>query len=192
MNFKELMLACRSYRRFNQNHMITQAELRDIIDHVRLMPSPANLQPLKFILINRRETCQAIFPHLKWAAYLENWEGPEEGERPAAYIVMLGNRKMSLHINWDYGIALQILMLSNTEKGYGGCAIAACNKKKIAEILEIPADYEIGCVVALGQPRETVVIDKVKHGNIKYWRDGQDIHHVPKRSIDELILKVIE
>lgn len=186
------MRACRSYRRFNQNELIRLVELRDIIDHVRLMPSPSNLQPLKFVLVNRRETCQAIFPHLKWAAYLEDWDGPEEGERPAAYIIMLGNRKMSLHIDWDYGIALQIITLSITEKGYGACAIAACNKKKISEILDIPPEYELGCVVALGKPRETVVIDEVKHGNIKYWRDEQDIHHVPKRSIDELILKVIE
>ncbi len=192
MNVRELLQKTRSYRRFYQNEKIPMAELREMIDQVRLMPSPANLQPLKFVLINHGETCDAIFTHLKWAAYLEGWEGPERGEQPVAYIVILGNRKVSLHIDWDYGIALQVLMLSATEKGYGGCAIAACNKKKIAEILDIPGDHEIACVIALGKPRETVVVDDVVQGDIKYWRDEQDIHHVPKRSTDELIFKVIE
>ena len=192
MSLKELLLACRSYRRFKQDDRMSQVDMRDIIDHVRLMPSPANMQPLKFVLVNREDTCEALFPHLKWAAYLKDWEGPGRGERPSAYIVMLGNRKMSLYIDWDYGIALQVLMLSVTEKGYGGCAIASCNKRKISEILDIPQDYEIGCVVALGKPGETVVVDDVEHGDIKYWRDGQDIHHVPKRGTEELILKVFD
>lgn len=192
MNVRELLQKTRSYRRFIQDEKIETRILKTWVENIRFTPSPANLQPLKFVLVNHGETCDAIFPYLKWAAYLEEWEGPEKGEQPAAYIVILGNRKISLHIDWDYGIAMQVLVLSAAEKGYGGCVIASCNKKKIAEILDIPGDYEIACVIALGKPRETVVVDDVAQGDIKYWRDDQDIHHVPKRSTEELIFKVID
>jgi nitroreductase len=135
---------------------------------------------------------EKIFAHLKWAAYLTDWEGPEEGEKPAAYIVILGNRSMSLHIDWDYGIALQTILLSAMEKGFGGCAIAACNKRKIREILDIPPELEIAAVVALGKPKEKVEIEDMEKANIKYWRDENGVHHVPKRSTDDLILKVVD
>ena len=192
MELKELLKKTRTYRRFIQEENIDQDELRDIIDNIRYTGSPANLQPLKFIPINNREMNKKIFPHLKWAAYLIDWKGPEEGEKPAAYIVILGNRSISLHIDWDYGIALQAILLSAMEKGYGGCAIAACNKEKIREILDVPRELEIAAVVALGKPNENVVIDDMEKANIKYWRDENDVHHVPKRTTDELILKVVD
>ncbi|MCK4836491.1 MAG: nitroreductase family protein [Candidatus Aminicenantes bacterium] len=192
MNVRKLLQKTRSYRRFIQDEKIETQVLKAWVENIRFTPSPANLQPLKFVLVNNEDINDRIFPHLKWAAYLENWEGPSDGERPSAYIVMLGNRKISLYIDWDYGIALQTILLSAAEKGVGGCAIASCNKKKIKEILAIPDEYEIGCVIALGKPGETVVIDTVTHGDIKYRRDEQDVHHVPKRSLEELIYKVIE
>jgi len=192
MDLKELLKKTRSFRRFFQQEKIDQNELRDMIDNVRFTGSPANLQPLKFIPVNNREINVKIFQQLKWAAYLKDWQGPEEGEKPAAYIVILGNRPMSLHINWDYGIALQTILLSAMEKGYGGCAIAACNKDKIREILDVPRELEVAVVVALGKPKEKVVIDDMEKANVMYWRDENDIHHVPKRRTEELILKVLD
>jgi len=191
LNFRELLLKNRSYRRFYQEEKIERRVLREMVENIRLTPSPANLQPLKFVIVDNPEMNRKIFPHLKWAAYLKDWDGPVEGERPSAYIVMLGNRNVSAYVAWDYGIALQTLQLSAVEKGYGGCAIVSGDKEKIRELLGIPVELEIGCVLALGKPREKVVIDEVKDGNIKYWRDGQGVHHVPKRSLDELILKEV-
>lgn len=192
MVLKELLKKTRSYRRFFQSESIDQNELRDIIENVRYIGSPANLQPLKFILVNNREINEKIFQQLKWAAYMTDWPGPVEEEKPSAYIVILGNRSMSLHIAWDYGIALQTILLSASEKGFGGCAIASCNKEKIQEILAIPKELEIAIVVALGKPKEKVVIDNIDKADIKYWRDEDDVHHVPKRSLDELILKILD
>jgi nitroreductase len=192
MKFRELLSRCRSYRRFAESEKIETRVLKEMIEDVRLTPSAANLQPLKFALVNQRETNEKIFPLLKWAAYLKDWEGPEPGERPSAYIILLGNRKISPYIGWDYGIALQTLLLSATDKGYGGCAIASFNQGKIADMLNLPEDLEIGCVLALGKPAETVTIDPVRAGDIKYWRDKKGVHHVPKRSVEELIFQVID
>ncbi|MGE5342357.1 MAG: nitroreductase family protein [Candidatus Omnitrophota bacterium] len=187
--FRELLIRNRSYRRFYEAETIPPEVLKEFVENTRFAPSPANLQPLTFVIVHDPEMNRKLFPYLKWAAYLTDWDGPEEGERPAAYIVILGNRTMSAYIGWDYGIALQTLQLSAAEKGYGACAIAACDKERIRGLLLIPEEWEIACVVALGKPKERVVIDDEKDGNIKYWRDENGVHHVPKRRLNDLIIK---
>ncbi len=193
MNLKELLLKNRSYRRFYQDEEIDMTDLEDIIAHVRLSPSPANLQPLKFILINNRQTNAQLFQHLKWAGYLKDWDGPEEGERPSAYIIIMGNSQKSAHVHWDYGIALQTILLSAAEKGWGGCTIGSFDKEKVRKLLDVPKEFDLAAVVALGKPKETVVIDDVlgEDADIKYWRDKDQVHHVPKRKLADLILKQI-
>jgi nitroreductase len=191
MILKELLLKTRSYRRFYEEKKLSIEELKEMVDNVRLSPSAANKQPLKFILVTDDSMNQKIFPYLRWAGYLPEWDGPGVGERPAAYIVMMGNRKESPNIDADYGIAMQTIMLSAAEKGYGGCIIGSFDKDKVRELLNIPAELETPVILALGKPKEQVVIDEVKEGNIKYWRDEQQVHHVPKRNLDDLIFKLI-
>jgi nitroreductase len=189
MKFKELLVKNRSYRRFYEEEVIPLDKLKEVIGNVCISPSPANLQPLKFILVNDKSKNEEIFPCLKWAGYLKQWNGPGPGERPSAYIIILGDRDQSSWIGWDYGIALQTIMLSLTEMGYGSCAIAACDKVKLKDILKIPKNLELAAVMAIGKPKEKVVLDQVLEGNIKYWRDDQDVHHVPKRQVEEVVLK---
>lgn len=191
MTFRELLLKNRSYRRFYQDKAIELSELMEMIGNVRLAPSPANLQPLKFIPVNNREMNREIFGYLKWAGYLKDWSGPVEGERPAAYIIMTGDREASAHMAWDLGIALQTILLSAVEKGYGGCAIAAFDKGAVQRLLELPETLQPALVIALGKPKETVVLDDVKDNDIKYWRDEKQVHHVPKRSVADLIYKTV-
>lgn len=191
MSLKELLLKNRSYRRFYQDETIDTGVLKEMIEYARIAPSPSNLQPLKFVIINDPEMNRKIFPLLKWAGFLKGWAGPGEGERPSAYIVILGNRKISAHLEWDFGIALQTILLTAAEKGYGGCAIASCDRDKLHLLLEIPHNLEIGCVISLGKPKEKVVLEEVKDNDIKYWRDEDDVHHVPKRTLEDLILKIV-
>ena len=191
MVLKDLMQKNRSYRRFFQEEKIELDTLKEIISYVRLAPSPANLQPLQFVIVNHSEMNEKLFNQIKWAGYLTDWDGPEQGERPASYIVIMGNRENSSYVDWDYGISLQTILLASVEKGYGGCAIAAFNKEKVRELLKIPVTFELAAIVALGKPREEVVIEEVKNNNIKYWRDKNQVHHVPKRLLDDLIYKVI-
>jgi nitroreductase len=162
-----------------------------MIANARITPSPSNLQPLKFVIVNDPGMNRKIFPLLKWAGYLKDWNGPGEGERPSAYIIMLGNPKISTYLQWDYGIALQTILLTAAEKGLGGCAIASCDRDKLRQWLEIPKNLEIGCVISLGKPKEKVVLEEVKDDDIKYWRDEDHVHHVPKRSLDDLILDTL-
>ena len=179
----------RSYRRFYQETAIGMDTLRELVDLARHSPSGGNLQPLKYILSADPGKNALIFQNLGWAAYLKDWPGPEEGERPSAYIILLGDTEISKSVVWDHGISAQTIMLGATSRGFGGCIIATINKERLRGDLSIPPRYEIILVLALGKPREAVVIDTVgPDGNIKYWRDDKDVHHVPKRPLDEIIV----
>lgn len=187
---RDLIVKNRSYRRFHQDVAIERETLTELVDLARLSASAANLQPLKYILSCDNGKNSVIFSHLAWAAYLEDWEGPVEGERPSAYIIMLGDTEISPSVKWDHGIAAQSILLGAVEKGLGGCIIASIQRDRLREALQISPRYEILLVVALGKPKETVVIDTVgADGGIKYWRDEQDIHHVPKRVLSEIIIE---
>lgn len=184
----DIILRNRSYRRFYQDRIISLETLRDLIELARLSPSSANLQPLKYLLSNTPEKNSIIFSTLAWAGYFKDWPGPEEGERPSAYIVILGDTNITKDFSCNHGIAAQSILMGAVEKGYGGCIVASIQKQKLREVLKIPERYEILLVIALGIPKEKVVIEDVKNGDIKYWRDEKGIHHVPKRSLLELIL----
>ncbi len=186
---RDLIVKNRSYRRFYEEVPIELKTLRELVDLARLSASAGNLQPLKYILSSDPQKNALIFPHLAWAGYLKDWSGPCEGERPSAYIIILGDTKISQSFGCDHGIAAQSILLGAAEKGLGGCIIGSVKRQKLRKALDIPSCYEILLVLALGRPREKVVIETVgPNGDIKYWRDSEGLHHVPKRALDELII----
>ncbi|MCE5346429.1 MAG: nitroreductase family protein [Bacteroidales bacterium] len=190
MELKSLILKNRSYRRFDELHHVDLQILENLIDLARLSASGANRQPLKYLIYNTPEDCKRIFPSLIWAAYLKDWEGPAEGERPSGYIIILGDRTITETFGVDHGIAAQSIMLGAAEAGLGGCMIASVKREKLRNELSIPEKYDILLILALGKPVEKVKIDDIKDGDVKYWRDNENIHHVPKRNLNELIIKL--
>lgn len=186
---KDLVAANRSYRRFYENEQISRDMLVEFVDLARLSASASNLQPLKYIISSDPDTNAAIFPSLAWAGYLKDWPGPDEGDRPSAYIVVLGDTRITKSFGCDHGIACQSILLGASEKGLGGCMFASINRDLLRATLSIPEHFEILLVVALGRPKEKVVIENVGvEGDIKYYRDSESVHHVPKRSLDEIIV----
>ncbi len=185
---KELIIRNRSYRRFYQEVVIESHLLKDLIELARLSPSAANLQPLRYILSYTKKKNALIFPYLSWAGYLENWSGPREGERPSGYIIILGDREVSQSFGCDHGIAAQSILLGAVERGLGGCIIGSIDREGLRKSLKIPSQYEILLVIAIGKPEERVVIERMKQdGDVKYWRDDKNVHHVPKRDIEDII-----
>lgn len=179
----------RSYRRFYQEFLIERELLESLVDNARLSASAGNMQPLKYILSYDTQKNDLIFPHLAWAGYLQDWPGPVAGERPSAYIIILGDTTISKNFWCDHGIAAQSILLGATEKGLGGCIIGSIQKEGLRNALSIPNEYEILLVLALGKPKENVVIEPVNStGDIKYWRDREMIHHVPKRALEDIII----
>ncbi len=185
---KELVLANRSFRRFHEEFAVGKATLRELVDLARLSASGGNIQPLKYILSSDPETNAAIFPHMVWAGYLADWPGPAEGERPSAYIIILLDKEISKSAGCDHGIAAQSILLGAAERGLGGCMVGSIQRTGLRRALSIPERYEILLAIALGKPKETVLLEEAENGDIKYWRDDQEQHHVPKRSLDEIIV----
>lgn len=187
---KNLITRNRSYRRFRQNVPLSIETLRELVELARLCPSAGNRQPLKYLLSCSPPANDLIFHHLTWAVYLKSWPGPAEGERPSAYVILLGDKTLASSFEYDAGIAAQSILLGAVEKGLGGCIIASVNRKRLKTALELPEHLEILLVIALGKPSEEVVLEPLgPDGKIEYWRDERGTHHVPKRSLDELILK---
>jgi len=190
---KDLIYRNRSYRRFYQDKQISMETLEELADLARHSACGANLQSLKYILSCAANTNELIFKRLGWAAYLKEWNGPKTGERPAAYIVLLGDTKIHNNFFCDHGIACQSMLLGAVEKGFGGCILASVNRKGLQKDLAIAEHLEILLVLALGYPKEAVQLEYIETGgDIKYWRDDQGVHHVPKRPLDEIIVRKYE
>lgn len=189
MNMQELVRKTRSYRRFHEDFSIGMEVLEGLVELARLSASARNLQPLKFMLCNQKDRNELIFPELGWAGYLPDWPGPIPGERPSAYIIVLGDLIITKTFGYDHGIATQSILLGATSRGLGGCIIGSAKRDRLREKLAIPDHFEILNVLALGKPKETVQIEPLGlDGDIKYWHGADGTHHVPKRALEELIV----
>jgi nitroreductase len=186
----DLVMKSRSYRRFDQTFQISEGTLIELVKLARLSPTASNLQPLKFLIACNSQMNNKIFSTLGWAGYLKDWGGPIESERPTGYIIILGDKKIKEIFGVDYGIAAQTMMLGAVEKGLGGCMITTIKREALMNSLNINEQYEILMILALGKPVEEVVITAIpESGDIRYYRSKLGIHHVPKRSLEDLIVK---
>jgi nitroreductase len=189
MSLLDLITTTRSYRRFDANTEVSEQTLRELVNLGRLASSARNLQPLKYMLVNKQEERDLVFPLLAWAGALKDWDGPAEHEQPMAYIILLKDTEISNKIWCDDGLSMQNILLGATEKGLGGCILGAVNRDKLRTVFAIDPRFEILYVIALGKPAETVVLEEVKNNETTYWRDTNSVHHVPKRGLDEVIVK---
>jgi len=186
---RDLVIENRTCRRFYQEVAIELETLRELVDLARLSASASNRQPLKYILSCDPQKNALIFPCLGWAGALKDWPGPSEGERPSAYIVILGDIEIAKSFFCDHGIAAQSILLGAREKGLGGCMHASVKRGELSKALGIPPRYEILLVLSLGKPKEKVVLETIgPDGDFNYWRDSDNVHHVPKRPLDDIII----
>lgn len=163
--------------------------MESLVDLARHCASAGNKQPLKYIISTNEQKNEEIFSCLGWAAYLTHWKGPEKDEQPAGYIVVMGDKNVADKFWCDHGIAAQTILLGARDKGLAGCMFGAINIKKLGRFLNIEENLEVKLVIALGKPVETIEIDQLgENGDIKYFRDENQVHHVPKRKLSDLIV----
>jgi nitroreductase len=189
MSVKNLILKNRSYRRFDESKAISEETMRSLVELARFSATGNNQQPIKFMISCDTEKNNKIFPHIAWAGSLKGWDGPVEGERPTGYIIILGDTEVSKGFGVNHGIAAQSILIGAVEQGLGGCMIGSIKRNALRESLIIPEQYDILLIVALGTPAEKVVLEDAEPGgSVTYYRDADDVHHVPKRTLDELIV----
>ncbi len=187
---KELVLKNRSYRRFCEEVKINRDTLVELIDLARNTASSVNFQVLKYKLVNDENENKKVFNNLAWAGLLKEWKGPEEGERPSAYIIILCDTSISSSKPIDVGIVAQTILLGATEIGLGGCMFGSIKREQLAADFDIDLNrYSIELVIALGKPKENVkLVDLPENGSTAYYRDENCVHYVPKRLLDDIII----
>ena len=190
-DFARTVRACRSYRRFDEGDPIPEALLIELVDLARVVASGANRMPLRYRIVSVAAERDAVFSQLKWAGALPDWDGPEPGERPTGYVVVC-DAGHGATTSVDEGIAAQTIMLAATQAGYGGCMLHAFNKARVSEALGLAeAGVEPLMVIALGRPAEDVRLESLgasPDGSTSYWRDEASVHHVPKRSLADVLV----
>jgi nitroreductase len=183
----ELVKQARSIRRFVEADPIPADEVRRLVDIARCVPSASNAQPLRYRLVTEPAERANVFPHLKWASALKYWIGPKEGERPTAYILIAVKR--GKQVDCDLGIAAQTIQLAATAAGYGACMLGAIDREALRRAFRLGTDMEVALVIALGRPGEKVVLeDLAPDSPSAYWRSPDEVHHVPKRRLEDVLL----
>ena len=191
MDLHDMVLKTRSYRRFDASVSIKKETLLELIELARRTGSGANRQPLKYVLSSEPQWNKKIFESLAWAGYLADWSGPIADERPTGYIIILNDKSISDSSPIDVGIAAQTILLGATTKNLGGCMFGSIGRKKLSETLALPDHLDIVLIIALGKPVEKVVLEDAEPGaSIKYYREPDGTHHVPKRRKEELVFRI--
>lgn len=190
MEFKDIIRLRRTIRKFKQIP-IKREQLESYIDFARVAPSAANMQPLKYICVHSKDMVDKVFPLLKWAGYLAGEYNPKPDEKPTAYIVVCGDSNIRKDgYDMDVGAAVENIILSALCDGVGSCWLASVDREKLIEILDIPENFAVSCVVALGYPAEKPCEVDVQNGDIKYYLNN-DTLCVPKRSLKEALIKTV-
>lgn len=193
MSVKELVLFNRSYRRFDESVPVTREMLTGWVDVARLTNSTINIQPLKYYISAEKETNAVIRSHIYWARNLPDFNGPEEGENPTGYVVICVdsavNNAVPDRFAKDVGIVAQTIMLCAAEQGFGGCMMGNVDKDDLKSELGLPESCTISLVLAIGKPGEKIILEEVEKGeSVMYYRDDNNVHHVPKRKLKDIIL----
>ncbi len=192
MTFREMVEKNRSWRGFDESRIITREELLELADCARLTASGANRQPLRYDLIEQKEDVKAVLALTRWAAALPERHLPDPGKGPTAFVVLLQETEWvreAAACQRDVGIAAQTLLLAAVEKGLGGLMIGNFDRAALAAERRYPEHLVPQLVIALGKPAETIVLTEVgPDGSTAYWRDDQDVHYVPKRRLEDVVV----
>lgn len=184
MSAYDLIVKRRTIRKFEQKE-IDKKILFDCLNAARLAPSGANLQPLEYILVTK--DLDKIFACTQWAGYLDNG-APKQNERPVAYIVMISDTRINREARYDVGLAAENIILTALENGIASCIIGAINRSELAKALNVPENYTIELVIALGYSAQESVEEELKNkGDVKYWLDEKGVLHVPKRKLSDIV-----
>ena len=189
--FIDLVKKSRSYRGYDETRRITREELTDFVDCARFAPSSVNRQPFRYYLAYEREQLDKIQPLTGWARALPEKKLPYPGKRPTAFVVICQDTALDADLNRyqrDVGIVAQTMLLAAAERELGGVMIGNFSPEKLSEALELPENIVPMLIVAFGRPDEEIVLTEIAEGeSVKYYRDENDVHYVPKRRLEDVI-----
>ncbi len=186
----ETVAAARSIRSFDTSKPIKREVLVSFVDTLRLIPASCNYQALKYLIVTDKEECDFMRANTRWAALLPDYNGPDSDHSPTAYMIIchdtLVTENETMYLK-DVGIAAQTVNLLAREKGIGCCMIGSFNLSKVSEYFSLSENIKPKLTLALGYPDESPVCED-EEGSVAYYRDENNVHHVPKRKTKDLII----
>ena len=190
---RDLVIENRSYRSFDESKPVGSETLKELVDTARLCGSAVNRQPLKYRLVSEKDEVEEVLSHTRWAGLLKDVVLPPEGHHPTAFIAVCCDTSITkdpAHAETDCGIAAQTILLMAAELGFGGCMIGAFDREETAVCLRLPKKLSPMLLIALGVPDETVFLCEIpESGSTDYFRDKANLHFVPKRSLEDVIVE---
>ena len=193
MNLENLLEWRRSYRKFDENKLISKDDIGEILNSIKFVSCANNRQYLRFISVENKDKVLEIFDNTKWAASLPNNMGrPKEGERPVYFIAILSDEDKKLRFNGiDEGLVISNLTLVAAEKGIGSCIIGSVNDKKMREILNYEYNYSCDVVIAFGYPKVKSTIKEIDlEEDQSYYLDEDGNYLVPKYKINDIVRRI--
>ncbi|MDE6648321.1 MAG: nitroreductase family protein [Muribaculaceae bacterium] len=190
-SLRRLIEADRTVRRFQEHRKIPAETLERLVELTRYCHSGRNAQPLRYVAVSDYEMCEKVYSTLKWAGYYKDWDGPEPGERPVAYLIQCLDTKYGQECLCDDGLQLEAISLGMRTLGLGGCIIKAFNAPLVSEMLDLDPRFKPRYVMAIGYPAEEVKLEDMdghEDSDFKYFRTADGVHHVPKRPLSELVI----
>lgn len=186
--FSDLVRRARTRRRYVHADAISRETILQFIDLARVSPSGMNAQPLRYRVVTDAAEVAAVFPCTNWAKGLRTGPTPTPEERPSAWLVILSD-KPPLDPGIDVGIAAQTIQLAATAAGYAACMLLSIDRLRLQEILHLPAGMKIELLMALGRAGEKVALEDIPaSGATMYWRTPDQVHHVPKRKLSDVLI----
>jgi len=187
MELYEAIKKRRSIRKFVQTRKIDRKILERLIEAARLAPSAANIQPVKYVIADDEKLVEEIFRHVRWAGYVAPHRTPKEGEKPVAFIALLADLELRKDgYQLDIGAAAQNIFLAAVAEGLGTCWIGSLDRDEISRLLNLPGNLFLDTVIAVGYPAESPVYED-ETGSVKYYLDENDVLHVPKRKLEDIL-----
>jgi len=193
MDVYEAVTKRRSIREF-KDIPVPYDILERCVDAARLAPSAVNRQLCEHIIVDDEQLLPQVLDTVgSWAGQKRPADGWSPGRRPKAYIITLINNSLETELGgtrdvttYDVGMAAENMILVALEQGVGACPILAFEEAKLKPVLNIPDEYDIVLVVALGFPDESPVVE-VFTDSTKRWVDSEGVRHIPKRELKNII-----
>ena len=189
MNMMKFLRGRRTYRRFEQRPVAPEI-LTEAVDAARIASCGANRQTVRYIIVESADAVAAVQPLVHWAAYLPPEQGaPKPDELPTAFIAILQDDNLPGASDVDVGLALGSLTAAAWAHGVGNCIMGAINRPALTELLALPEGVRLCYMVALGYPTHESHLVSMQDGDVKYYLDDNRDFCVPKRGMEEVLLK---
>lgn len=187
--FAALVRGSRTRRRYVHAHPVSRETVAGLVDLARLAPSAMNAQPLRYRIVTEPGECEAVFGSTNWAKGLRTGPAPTPEERPSAWVVILSVQPTVMDPGIDVGIAAQTINLGANAEGLATCMLASIDRVRLADVLKVPAGLKVELLMSIGKPGEIVAIEPLVAGvPTPYWRTPDEVHHVPKRRLEDVLV----